>query len=73
MSSFERRVATVPTNQSFHSATEGKATSIADREMKQRLLFRQVILIAAMVLAMTGWVYALGWVAIKLIKRRIAK
>jgi hypothetical protein len=67
MSSLERRVATVPANQLVHSATEGNATSIADGEMKQRLLLRQVILIAAMVLAMTGWVYALGWVAIKLI------
>jgi hypothetical protein len=34
-------------------------------EMKHR--FFMVILISAIVLAMTGWVYALGWVALKLI------
>jgi hypothetical protein len=34
-------------------------------EMKHR--FFVVILISAIVLAMTGWVYALGWVALKLI------
>jgi hypothetical protein len=67
MSSLETRDATVPTNQSVHSTTEGNAAPVADGEMKQRLLLRQVVLIAAMVLAMTGWVYALGWVAIKLI------
>jgi hypothetical protein len=67
MSSLERRNATVTTNSPLHPALEGNETPIAHSEVKQRFLFRQVVLIAAMVLAMTGWVYALGWVAIKLI------
>jgi hypothetical protein len=46
---------------------EENGTPTAQGEIRQRLLFRQAVLIAAMVLAMTGWVYALGWVAIKLI------
>jgi hypothetical protein len=33
--------------------------------MKHR--FFMVILVIAIVLAMTGWVYALGWLALKLI------
>ena len=42
-------------------------TPTAQGEIRQGLLFRQAVLIAAMVQAMTAWVYALGWVAIKLI------
>jgi hypothetical protein len=34
--------------------------------MKHRLFM--AVLIAAIGLAMTGWVYALGWVALKLIQ-----
>ena len=67
MSTLDQRVATVTTNSPLHPALEGNGTRIAHGELKQRLLFRQVVLIAAMVLSMTGWVYALGWVAIKLI------
>jgi hypothetical protein len=67
MSSVEQRVATVTTNSPLHPALEGNGTQIAHGEVKQRFLFRQAVLVAAMVLAMTGWVYALGWVAIKLI------
>jgi hypothetical protein len=33
--------------------------------MKHRL--SRAVLVIAMVLAMTGWVYALGWVVLKLI------
>jgi hypothetical protein len=33
--------------------------------MKHRLFM--AVLVIAIVLAMTGWVYALGWVALKLI------
>ena len=65
MSSLEQRIATATTNSPFHPA--GNGTPIARGEMKQRLFFRQAVLIAAMVLAMTGWVYALGWVALKVI------
>jgi hypothetical protein len=67
MSSLEQRIATATTNSPLHPALEGDGTPIAHGEMKQRLLFRQALLIAAMVLAMTGWVYALGWVALKVI------
>jgi hypothetical protein len=62
MSSLEHRRAIVTT-----SVREGSGTNTAQGEIRQRLLFRQAVLIAAMVLSMTGWVYALGWVAIKLI------
>jgi hypothetical protein len=34
--------------------------------MKHRLFM--VVLVAAIGVAMTGWVYALGWVALKLIQ-----
>jgi hypothetical protein len=61
MSSLEQRREIVTT------VLEGNGTPTAQGEIRQRLLFRQAVLIAAMVLAMTGWVYALGWVAIKLI------
>ncbi|MGB8603920.1 hypothetical protein [Bradyrhizobium sp.] len=59
MSSLEQRRAIV--------TTEGHGTPTAQGEIRQGLLFRQAVLIAAMVQAMTAWVYALGWVAIKLI------
>ena len=59
MSSLEQRRAIV--------TTEGNGTPTAQGEIRQRLLFRQAALIAAMVLSMAGWVYALGWVAFKLI------
>jgi hypothetical protein len=62
MSSVEQPIAAVPP---IHPVFEGNGTPIP--KIKQRFLFRQGVLIAAMVLAMTGWVYALGWVAIKLI------
>jgi hypothetical protein len=62
MSSLEQRRAIVTT-----SVLEGSRTNTAQGEIRQRLLFRQAVLIAAMVLAMTGWVCVLGWVAIKLI------
>jgi hypothetical protein len=67
LSSLEKRIATVTTNSPLHPASEGNATFIAHGDLKQRLSFRQAVLIAAMVLSMTGWVGALGWVAIKLI------
>jgi len=38
---------------------------ITSREMKHRLFM--MVLVIAIVLAMTGWVYALGWAALKLI------
>jgi hypothetical protein len=62
MSSLERRIVTPQ-----HPVFEGNRTPVAHGEIKQRLSFRQAVLIAAMVLSMTGWVYALGWVAFKLI------
>jgi len=40
-------------------------TAIARDEMKHRLFM--AVLVIAIVLAMTGWVYALGWVVLKLI------
>jgi hypothetical protein len=40
-------------------------TLITSGEMKHRLFL--VALVIAIVLAMTGWVYALGWVVLKLI------
>jgi hypothetical protein len=40
-------------------------TLIASAEMKHKLSI--VVLVIAIVLAMTGWVYALGWVVLKLI------
>jgi hypothetical protein len=67
MSSLEQLTATVSTGALLHPTLEGTETPIAHGELKQRLLFRQAVLIAAMVLAMTGWVYGLGWLAIKLI------
>jgi hypothetical protein len=67
MSSLEQRSAIVSTGALLHPTLEGTETPIVHGELKQRILFKQVVLIAAMVLAMTGWVYALGWVAIKLI------
>jgi hypothetical protein len=67
MSSIEPRIATVTIDSPLHPALEGNGTQIADGEVKERFLFRQAVLITAMVLTMTGWVYALGWVAIKLI------
>ncbi len=67
MSPVEQRIATVNTNSPLHPALEGNGTLTAHGEAKQRFLFRQAVLITAMVLAMTGWVYALGWVATKLI------
>jgi hypothetical protein len=39
--------------------------AIAPDEMKHRLFM--AVLVIAIVLAMLGWVYALGWVALKLI------
>jgi hypothetical protein len=38
---------------------------ISSGEMKHRLFM--VVLVIAIVLATTGWLYALGWVALKLI------
>ena len=67
MSSLEQRIATAATNQPVHLASAGNGTPIAHDESKHRLSFRQVVLIAAMVLSMTGWVYGLGWLALKLI------
>jgi uncharacterized protein (DUF697 family) len=32
-----------------------------------------VVPVIAIVLAMTGWVYALGWVVLKLFQRSLAK
>jgi hypothetical protein len=61
MSSLEQRGAIVTT------VLGGNGTPIAHDESKHRLSFRQVVLIAAMVLSMTGWVYGLGWLALKLI------
>jgi hypothetical protein len=40
-------------------------TLITSDEMKHRLFM--VVLVIAIVLAMTGWVYALGWVVLKLV------
>jgi hypothetical protein len=65
MSSLEQRSAIVTTNSPLHPALEGNQTPIVHSGVKQRFLFGGFV--AAMVLAMTGWVYALGWVAIKLI------
>jgi hypothetical protein len=67
MSSLERRIANFTTNSPLDLASEGNGTPIPNGEIKQRLSFRQVVLIAAMVLSMTGWLYALGWVALKAI------
>jgi hypothetical protein len=61
MSSVEQPITAVPP---IHPVFEGNGTPIPS---SKGFLFRQGVLIAAMVLAMTGWVYALGWVAIKLI------
>ena len=38
---------------------------ISSGEMKHRLFM--VVLVIAIVLAMKGWVYALGWIVLKLI------
>jgi hypothetical protein len=67
MSSLEQRTATVSTDALLHPTLEGTETPIAHGELKQRLLFRQAVLIAVMVLSMSGWVYGLGWLALKLI------
>jgi hypothetical protein len=67
LNSFEQRIATVTTNSPLHSALQGKSTPIAHGEMKQKLLFRHAVSIAVLALAMTGWVYALGWAALKLV------
>jgi hypothetical protein len=67
MSSLDQRVATATTNSPLQPVLEGNGTPIPHGEIKQRLSLRQAVLIAAMVLSMTGWIYALGWVAIKLI------
>jgi hypothetical protein len=40
-------------------------TAIARDEMKHRLFL--AVLVIAIVLATLGWLYALGWVALKLI------
>jgi hypothetical protein len=50
MSSFEQ----LATDTSLHPALEGNETPIAHGEMKQRLLFRHAVFVAAMVFAMTG-------------------
>jgi hypothetical protein len=47
------------------SALEGNGTLTTSDETKHRLFM--LVLVIAIVLAMTGWVYALGWVALKLI------
>jgi hypothetical protein len=44
---------------------EGNGTLTTSGETKHRLFM--LVLVIAIVLAMTGWVYALGWVALKLI------
>jgi hypothetical protein len=67
MSSLEQRTTTVSTDALLHQTLDGTETPIAHGELKRRLLFRQAVLVVAMVLTMTGWVSALGWVAIKLI------
>jgi hypothetical protein len=68
LSPLEQRIATVAdTNLPPPPALEGNEAPIAHGEMKQGLLVRHVVLIAAMVLSMTGWVYALGWVALQLV------
>jgi hypothetical protein len=43
----------------------GTHTADSSGEMKHRLFM--VVLVIAIVLATTGWLYALGWVALKLI------
>jgi hypothetical protein len=47
------------------SGLEGNGTLTTSGETKHRLFM--LVLVIAIVLAMTGWVYALGWVALKLI------
>jgi len=52
-------------SQFVESALEGNGTLTTSGETKHRLFM--LVLVIAIVLAMTGWVYALGWVALKLI------
>ena len=52
-------------SQFVESALEGNGALTTSGETKHRLFM--LVLVIAIVLAMTGWVYALGWVALKLI------
>ena len=51
--------------QFVESALEGNGMLITSGKTKHRLFM--LVLVIAIVLAMTGWVYALGWVALKFI------
>jgi len=51
--------------QFVQSAFEGNGMLITSGKTKHRLFM--LVLVIAIVLAMTGWVYALGWVALKFI------
>ena len=64
MSSLEQRSDTV-NKANLPPPSEGNRKLIALDEIKHGLFM--VVLVIAIVLAMTGWVYALGWVALKLI------
>jgi hypothetical protein len=64
MSSLQHRLADTRPNVHLPSATGETPVSLG--EMKHRSFI--VVLVAAIVLSMTGWIYALGWVALKLLQ-----
>ncbi len=49
----------------MESALEGNGMLITAGKTKHKLFM--LVLVIAIVLAMTGWVYALGWIALKFI------